>query len=480
MKRALTLIFLLISVLWTYSQDRTEVIILHLNDMHAKTEGFAKLKYLADSLRRSHPHVFIVSAGDNFTGNPYVDMVSDKGAPMIDLMNHCGFSVSCIGNHEFDLGQDFLQRRITQAKFPFICANLNTGSTGLKQPPPYILLKAGKIEIPVLGLLEVRENGTGTPDTHPAKVQGISFSEPVKTSASYAYLKSTYGNLIALTHLGVETDERLARACPQIDVIIGGHSHTILKKAITENGVLIVQAGSYQRYIGKLTLVFRGKSVESKSDSLIALESLRISDASTESLVKKYQGNPEFERTLGQAQGDIKGKQNLGALMSDAIAWSVKADFAFQNRGGIRISVLKQGNITVGDIYRLDPFGNQVVVYRMNLEELTSFILSSYKRDRDIDLIPSGLTYTIHKGENRKPATVRIKDPEGNELPAGKTFLVATNAYVAAAYTFEHQDPGRTLEVTTADCIIRYLEKKNAVKYKDEQRARLKDGKVKK
>ena len=86
-------------------EGRTEVIILHLNDMHAKIDGFARLKYLADSLRRSHPYVFIVTAGDNFTGNPYVDMVADKGAPMIDLMNQSGFIVSCFGNHEFDLGQ---------------------------------------------------------------------------------------------------------------------------------------------------------------------------------------------------------------------------------------------------------------------------------------------------------------------------------------------------------------------------------------
>ncbi|MCX6282264.1 MAG: bifunctional UDP-sugar hydrolase/5'-nucleotidase [Bacteroidetes bacterium] len=451
---------------------KTEVIILHLNDMHAKTEGFARLKYLADSLRHTHPNVVIFSAGDNFTGNPYVDMVSDKGYPMIELMNQVGFTLSCLGNHEFDLGQDFLEKRIEQARFPFICANINTGTSSLKQLQPYFIVKAGSLEIPVLGLIEI--NFKGIPDTHPSKVNSITFKDPFKTAGEYVDLKKTYGSLIALSHLGEESDVKLAEEYPQFDVIIGGHSHSILRKPISQNGVMIVQAGSYQRFVGKLTLVFKGNQIVEKSDTLIALESLKSGNPEIQSLAKSYENNPEFEKVAGIAGCTISGKQNLGALVTDALAWAAKTDFAFQNKGAIRIQSLPEGDIKVKQLYSLDPFFDEVVVYKMSAKEISSLILNSYKRDKDIDLLPSGMTYTIIQGENRKPAEVKLLNNSGKPLDQYKTYTVALNSYISAAYTFDHKDPGKTVELTTEDCLIRYLAYKHKVNYKDMDRAKLK------
>lgn len=470
---------LLLSTPAVYSQHssgtQTEVIILHLNDMHAKTDGFTRLKYLADSLRRAHPFVFIVAAGDNFTGNPFVDMVADKGAPMIDLMNQAGFTVSCFGNHEFDLGQVFLQKRIAQARFPFICANINTGSTVLMQPPPYFILKAGSISIPLLGLLEI--NDSGIPDTHPSKVKGITFSDPLKTAGEYMQLKNKYGCLIALTHLGVETDQKLAGEYPSLDVIIGGHSHTILKKPILEKGVLIVQAGSYQRFIGKLTLIFNGNKVEEKSDTLIPVESIHGFDKAVEALAEKYDNNPEFEKVAGIASGNISGKQDLGALMTDAMTWAAKAGIAFQNKGGIRIQSLPSGDIKLKDIYRLDPFGNELILYKLSGKEIGSLLLNSYRKEKDIDLIPSGMSYTITKGGNGKPPVLNMFDLSGKPMDPDKLYTVALTSYIAAAYTFDHKDQGTSQELTTEDCLVKFLGFKHKVKYMNTARAKLKDPK---
>ena len=132
-------IFFLISVPGFSQGKQTEIIILHTNDMHSKIDNMAKLAYLADSLRKLHPFVFLVSAGDNFTGNPVVDLVPDKGFPMIDLMNQCGFDVSTIGNHEFDLGMELFNKRMDQAKFPFISCNIDASGTLLKQPKPFVV-----------------------------------------------------------------------------------------------------------------------------------------------------------------------------------------------------------------------------------------------------------------------------------------------------------------------------------------------------
>ena len=96
---------------------------------------------------------------------------------------------------------------------------------------------------------------------------------------------------------------------------------------------MIVQAGSYQRFIGKLTLVFNRNSVEAKSDTLIAMESLHGSDMAIEKLADKYENNPEFEKVAGIAVSPINGKQDLGALMTDAMAWASKTDIAFQKSG---------------------------------------------------------------------------------------------------------------------------------------------------
>ena len=460
------------------NESRTEVIILHLNDMHAKTDGFARIKYLADSLRRDHPFVFIVSAGDNFTGNPFVDMVSDKGSPMIDLMNQTGFNLSCFGNHEFDLGQVFLNKRIEQAKFPFICANMNTGSQGIAQPQPFIILKAGELQIPLLGLIEINDHGI--PDTHPSKVKGISFTGPLKVAGEYTGLKKKYGNLIALTHLGVETDEKLADEYSEFDVIIGGHSHSILKKPLVENGVMIVQAGSYQRFIGKLSLIFTGNRIAEKSDTLIATESIKRSDPVIQALVARYENNPEFEKVAGFAASPIKGKENLGALMTDAVAWAVKSDFAFLNKGGIRIQSIPEGEIKVKEIYRLDPFGNQVVVYKMSGAEISTLILNSYRREREIDLIPSGMSYSITRAENSKHPELKMFERSGNPIEPDKTYTVALNSYISAAYDFSHRDPGNTLDMTTEDCLIRFLEMKHKVKYRDTERAKVLETKKKK
>ena len=131
------------------------------------------------------------------------------------------------------------------------------------------------------------------------------------------------------------------------------------------------------------------------------------------------------------------------------------------------------------DIYRLDPFGNQVVIYKLSVKEIGSLILNSYKKEREIDLIPSGMSYTISKGEKGKEPELNMFDRSGKPLNPDRTYTIAVNSYISAAYNFEHRDPGTTLELTTEDCLIRFLGNKHKVKYKDTGRAKLKAPKEK-
>ena len=458
-----------------YSQDKTagkptEVIILHVNDMHSKIDNLPKLAYLADSLRKTHLYVFLVSAGDNFTGNPVVDMIADKGYPMIDLMNRCGFNVSAIGNHEFDLGQETLNKRFQQAKFPFICCNFDATGTVLKQPEPYSVLEAGnKINIAILGIIEL--NDKGIPDTHPSKVTGIRFYNGITKAKEYSWLKKKYGILIGLTHLGVETDIQLADSMPEFDEIIGGHSHTLIEKPMMENGVMIVQDGSNLNYIGKTTLLIKDKRVTARSDEVIPITALHKADSTLVELCGKYNRNEEFSKVAGIAETSLKGYDALGSLMTDALTYQLKVDIAFQNQGGIRVSSLPEGPITIKNIYQLDPFGNLVVTFRMKTEEIKSLISYAYNLEKGIDLQVSGMSYCVTSDGQGHCLGVDLFDDFGKPLDPLREYTVAMNSYIAASYRFKHADPGSTGSVTTAEILINYLKEVKKVNYTGIKRA---------
>lgn len=441
----------------------TEIIILHSNDMHSKIDNFGKLAYLADSLRKTHKYVFLVAVGDNFTGNPIVDMYPDKGFPMIDIMNKLHFDLTAIGNHEFDMGQELQNKRRLQASFPFISCNIDASAAVLKQPEPYAILKAGKIKIPFLGIIQLGDNGL--PDSHPSRLEGLKFTNGLEKANDFLWLKEKYGMLICLSHLGVQVDEPLAKAYPQFDLIIGGHSHTTMTQPMMVNGVMIVQTGSGLKNVGMTTLqVTKGKITDRKYE-LIPLAGIKGTDPQVQALIDKYNSNEEMDRIVGFAETAFESQEELGCMMTDAITARMKVDFAFQNGGGIRISNLPQGDIRLKDIFRLDPFGNQVVTYTMTYEEIKSLICSAYNREKEIDLIPSGMTYMVTVGPEGLCTDVEMRDLSGNLLDAAKSYTVGLNSYISASYKFKHADPGTTNFKTGAQTLLDYLGEIKKVNY---------------
>ncbi|NVO19014.1 MAG: bifunctional metallophosphatase/5'-nucleotidase [Bacteroidetes bacterium] len=446
-----------------------EILILHTNDMHAKIDNLGKLAYFADSLRKTHKFVYLVSAGDNFTGNPVVDMIEDKGYPMIDLMNRCGYDVSAMGNHEFDLGQDKLNARMLQATFPFISCNIDASQAEVKQMKPYIILKAGRRSIPMLGIIELGPNGL--PDSHPSKMKGLTFTDGLKKAEEYSWLKKKYGMLIGLTHLGVETDSVLAQKMPEFDVLIGGHSHTTLSHPMMVNNVMIVQTGSSLKYVGVLTLHIQHGKIIDRKDVLVPLSSIAKSDPVIQALIDKYNDNPELNKVVAEAEEDITGKSELGSMMTDAITQQMKVDFAFQNTGGIRVPLLPKGDIKLKDLYRLDPFANLIVIYKMNLQEIKSLICTSFNRSKEIDMEVSGLKYTVRTNAAGQCADVDLVDLSGAKLDPLKEYSVGINSYIAAAYKWDHRDEGNTTYTTCAQALIEYLKVKKKVNYKGVKRS---------
>jgi 2',3'-cyclic-nucleotide 2'-phosphodiesterase (5'-nucleotidase family) len=433
----------------------------------------AKLAYLADSLRRFHPFVFLVSAGDNFTGNPVVDMIRDKGYPMVDLMNKCGFNLSAVGNHEFDMGQAMLNDRMAQAKFPFICCNLDATGAIMKQPQPFQVLEAGnEISIAFLGLLQLDDNGL--PSAHPANMKGVKFVNGLVKAHEYKWMKDRYGILIGLSHLGINDDIKLADSMPQFDIIIGGHSHTLLEKPMLQNDVMIVQTGANLKCVGKITLMVENGRIVSRQGEVIQFSALKNEDAGVRTLIDQYNNKKEFLKVIGYAEKPLVGLDELGSMMTDALTDQLKVDFAFQNKGGIRIQSLDEGNITLKDIYKLDPFNNQVMLFSMNTKEIESLICYGYQHENGIDLQVSGMTYEVTDNGSGLCKSVKMFDKSGRILDPEKEYLVAMNNYMAYTYKFDHHDPGTLSSLTTAEALIKYLGTSGKINYAGTKRAMVK------
>lgn len=445
------------------NKKTTEIIILHTNDMHSRIDNFGKLAYLADSLRRTHKYVFLVAAGDNFTGNPIVDMYPDKGFPMIELMNMLHFNATAIGNHEFDMGQELQNKRRQQANFPFISCNIDASGAVVKQPEPYVILKAGKVKLPLLGIIQLGENGL--PDSHPSRLEGIKFTNGIERAKDFIWLKDRYGILIALSHMGVEDDEVLAKTYPQFDLVIGGHSHTTMTSPLMVNGVMIVQTGSGLKNVGITRLKVTKGKITDRSYELVPMANIHKTDPAVQALIDKYNSNEEMNRPVAVAETAFRNQEELGCMMTDAITWRMKVDFAFQNFGGIRISNLPEGNILLKDVFRLDPFGNQVVTYNMTLDEIKGLIKYSYNREKSRDLVPSGLTYTVITNSEGVCTDVDIRDKSGNLPDPSKTYTVGLNSYISASYNFPHADPGTTNYITSAQSLLDYLAEVKKVNY---------------
>ncbi|MDR0755271.1 MAG: bifunctional metallophosphatase/5'-nucleotidase [Prevotellaceae bacterium] len=464
MKKLFYLLAIFVFTACSSANKETQIIILSTNDMHAMIDNYGKVAAYIDKVRAENKNVLLLSGGDMFSGNPIVDQHDDKGYPMIEIMNKIGYDFGVIGNHEFDYGQDFLFKRIEQAKFPLLCANMKVSEKSvIKQPEPYVMLKMDGIEICILATIQVENlNGKLIPSTHPDKVHNIDFFQPVETALQYKNLRRQCDVFIALSHNGIDEDVILANEMPELDVIIGGHSHTRVDGMI-ENGVLISQTECYLKYIGKTTIKMKGKTIVEKKFELIDVSTLQDKNEELQALINKYYDETPLNEVAGRAVADFKGKENLGGLMTDAVAKNFNLDIAFQNSGGIRIDEIAKGDISLLQLYKLDPFDNYVIVFELSYDEIYSLLKNSYKSEsKYADLKTSGISYSI-KVKNNEVVDIEIRDAKGNPLDKNRKYMTGMNSFIASAYKFDHKDAGKSLNVKSAVALVEYVKQQKEV-----------------
>ena len=446
-----------------------QVTVLGINDMHAHIDGMPQLATCVKQERENDPALLLMAAGDNRTGNPYVDNGNRPGIPMITLMNHIGFDLSTFGNHEFDSGPAALRDYINAAEFDFVCANIFSTDTQGINVKPYKIFERNGVRIGVLGLVQVGENGI--PDAHPDKCKGLQYASPFDTAACYKHLRAHCDVLIILTHLGFEDDIKLARMFPEADAIIGGHSHTRVEKGCIENGVLITQAENKLKYLTRLTFEVEDGKVIKKNAELLPLEDLPADEATAE-LVEKTKCLPFFKRQLTTVKRDITSRESLGCMMADALSSRAVTDIGIVNLGGVRLEEFPAGPLTVADVYRLDPFGNAIVRATLTGKELIALLESIPQADHYGAPCVSGMTYKCEKpAAELKPMRItEAKLADGTPIDPEARYTVAYNSYIASVAPAKPQDAGIAIDSDGAECLIRFLEKKAEVDYADVSR----------
>ena len=427
-----------------------EIVIYAINDPHGKIHNFGKIKAIIDKEKETESQVFFVSGGDIFSGNPIVDYHSEKGFPMVDLMGKAGMDVSALGNHEFDYGQEVLQERMLDSDFPFLCANIESSSSGFTIPQGKLLVEKDGFEIAFISVVET-SSADNKPLSHPKKLEGLEFSEGVSAMAKYRNDAQVMAAdlVVAVTHYGKTGDRMILEQHDFVDLVVGGHNHKIYNEQV--NGRYMVQSGSNLKFLRKLMLTVEGGEITDFQHELIDLDLITETDDAMEELIAEYNNQPEFFVEIGTSMQNHNTAETA-CFYTDALRTMTGADVVFQNYGGIRAG-LDYGSITPFDIYTIDPFQNGLDTFTMTVGELEEFLNSSYAPS----LAYSGIKMEIRNGKKQLIAA------DGTNMSDNAEVTVALNDYISNVYAQDFQEPTVTYEKSTAEYLIDYLQQHQSV-----------------
>ena len=370
--------------------------VLHTNDTHAHLEpfepfgepvqgGVARRHTAIQQVKAEGGNVVLVDAGDAFQGTLFFNVW--QGEEEAYFMNALGYQAMAVGNHEFDSGPTALADFIGLADFPVLSANIDASAdadlAGLIEA--YTILDVGGEQVGVFGLTTEETEILSSPGPD------VVFSDAV--TAAQATVDELEGmginKIIALTHLGYGPDQTLAAAVDGIDVIVGGHSHTLLGSMEGAAGpyptvvhspvnepVLIVSAKDWGSYLGRLDVTFSGygEVVSYSGEPIFMDESITEDPTIVADVATFAEPIEDLKNTvIGESSVLLEGTRalvrseetNLGNLICDAMLWATEGEdtqICIQNGGGIRASI-PPGDVTMGEVLEVLPFGNQIATF---------------------------------------------------------------------------------------------------------------------
>lgn len=437
-----------------------DLVILHTNDTHSQIDpieksglgGVMRRKAAIDSVRAAEKNVLLVDAGDAVQGSLFFYLYG--GEVEARIMNEMGVDMGILGNHEFDNGMDSLEKMMSLRKDELLATNYFLENSTLKGKfKPYTIREFGGKR---LGFIGVNLNPEGM--IAEGNADGVVYSDAVKTANLAAkFLKDIekVDAVIALTHIGYnpETppgDSILALESENIDVIIGGHSHTVIdpktleglrrSRAVNdeERPVLVTQTGKSGAYLGKITIdldsIGNGKALHPEYE-LIRIDSRfdGKADPALQAIIDEYRPGVDslMRIPVGHAKRfvDREGVRELN-FMADFLYTRGKEmsdepiDFAIINKGGLRTDIPK-GAISKGQIINLLPFQNKILIEEIKGEDLRD-VFDAMSRTGGNGV--SRQVYSEYDPEALKATKILI---DGKPLDDDRTYRIATIDYLA-------------------------------------------------
>ena len=270
---------LIMMALSTQAKKNKQLVILHTNDTHstvlpvnnqlpdtmkAGRGGFLRRIAMLKEERKKHPDLLYLDSGDFFQGSAYFTMF--KGDVEIGLMNQMGIDASTIGNHEFDFGLENMARVFRMANFPILCSNYDFSGTVMEGIcKPYIIIKRNGLKIGVFALCPKMEGLVAAKNCI-----GVKYLDPATVALETATMlkeKKRCDMVICISHLGWNSnrgddDQYMIHSSRNIDLVLGGHTHTYMEKMEYEKNmdgklVPVDQNGKHAIYVGKMVVDFK-------------------------------------------------------------------------------------------------------------------------------------------------------------------------------------------------------------------------------
>ena len=474
--------------------------------------GYAKLLSLIRE-NQEDDRTLLVDAGDFSMGTLFHTTFMTEAAEL-RLMAAMGYNVMTFGNHDFDFHPDGLAKSLRKArdrekKLPVMVASNvvfspdGKGDSNLKEAfqeypvVPYTVIERRGVKIGLFGILG-KDAQVDTPFAKP-----VTFGDPVKTSKQMVKLlkdKEKVDVVVCLSHSGTSKvkkdseDENLARAVPDIDVIISGHTHTVLSKPIITGKTLIVSAGSYGATLGRLAVDYeKGSGVTLAGYELKPVTKDIPDDPNLASEIATYRKdvdkgylaayNSRGDQVVAESAFDMEtldyaqthpGETGVGDMITDAFRFTVEKaegpryepiDIALEPLGVIRDSFLK-GPITVADIFRVlslglgtdgDP-GYPLVAYYITGKELKDLLevettVGKMKNDAHLQFSGVNFSFNPHRIPFDRVTSIQVRNPRGVYEPVDpeKRYRICMNYYTAQMVDYVRHASYGLLSITPRD-----------------------------
>lgn len=445
--------------------------ILHTNDFHARFEpvsaydgpcsaedntagecfgGTARLVTAIKDAKARSNNAILVDGGDQFQGTLFYTYY--KGKLAAEMMNKLGYDGMTVGNHEFDDGPEVLSGFIDALDFPILMSNADITNEPLladKLAKSTVIERGGER----IGLIGLTPQDT---DELAAPGKNITFSDPVAAVQGEVDLLTAQGvnKIIVLSHSGYSTDQRVAAETTGVDVIVGGHTNTLLSNTneraegaypTTVGSTAIVQAYAYGKFLGELNVTFDDEgNVTEATGEPIPIDASVAEDADTVARIAEMAIPLEEIRTkvVAEAAEAIDGERDscrvqecsMGNLIADAMLARVKdqgIEIAIANSGGIRASI-DAGEVTMGEVLTVLPFQNTLSTFRITGETVVAALENGVSQHEEVAgrfVQVAGMTYAFNP---KAEVGSRISDVMvgGAPIEMDKLYGAVSNDYV--------------------------------------------------